>query len=126
MKKKSVNYLLSGKALAKAREKAGLTQEDLADAVDLDRVTITGWELKESFKVKEPKMAILRKLLDISNDNVLTYSPDTGGQDILNNPVLRSLVAQSEYIMERVRALEEENKRLRGGKENKPFGLNKE
>jgi hypothetical protein len=53
----------------------------------------------------------------VSADELTKYvQEETRGSDILDHPVIKSLVSQSEYIMKRVNELEEENRRLRGDK----------
>jgi transcriptional regulator with XRE-family HTH domain len=114
--KKVSNYFISGKALAAARERAGLTQNDLGKALKRNRVTINGWEQREEVTLSEPEMEVVRRVLNVSDDSVLTKSPPAPvGPDILDHPVIRSLAAQSDYIIGRVKTLEEENKKLRGG-----------
>lgn len=114
---RKISYPLkvSGKALRHYRSKVpGLRQEDVASALKISREAYVAWEKKDWASVKESQALALEKLLHV-NISVLTEDPgEEGGKpDILDHPVIRSLVAQSEYIMERVRVLEEENKRLR-------------
>jgi hypothetical protein len=57
------------------------------------------------------------RALNVSADELTKYvQEETRGSDILDHPVIKSLVSQSEYIMKRVNELEEENRRLRGDK----------
>lgn len=107
---------VSGEALAYFRNKAGLTQEQLAEKIGTTRVTVNGWEMRSevSFKDEDKKKALLGALKVNEKDLTMYLHDEKKGSDILDHPVIKSLVAQSEYIMGRVRELEEENRRLRG------------
>lgn len=109
-------FHISGKALKNARKAIdGLTQEILAGIIGIDRTTYNQWEKKESIEITKDQMEKLIKRLNVTLD-VLTYVPrgTLDGKDILDHPVIKSLVDQSNYIMGRVRELEDENRRLRG------------
>jgi len=110
---------ISGKALAFFREKAGLTQSELADIIESSRVTVTNWESKESITFKDDQAKELLKALKTTEKDITMYQQKNDqGIDILDHPVIKSLVVQSEYIMKRVNELEEENKRLRSNQKN--------
>lgn len=91
----------------------GLTQSDVADHIGIQRTTYTNWESKDTIEVDKNTYKKLLQILKI-DDNVLTNVPhETKKPDILDHPVIKSLVAQSDYIMGRVKELEEENKFLK-------------
>lgn len=119
MKNNFTNFIIYGKALAFYREKAALKQEEIANLLEKNRVTINGWEQKEKIKVTEDQMNVLTNALKVTTDE-LTRPPaqETKKPDILDHPVIKSLVAQSDYIMGRVRELEEENRLLRAKQKN--------
>jgi transcriptional regulator with XRE-family HTH domain len=103
-----------GPTLAKYREDARLTQEQLAVELGITRVTLAGWEGQVEVKLTEEQVKTLKTLLRLDDPNVLTIVPHgTEKQDVLDHPVIRSLVVQSDYIMKRVTELEEENKKLK-------------
>lgn len=118
VKKKISRLQIYGPALAECRVKAGLTQEELASELGITRVTLTGWESKTAVIITEKQAERLETLLKITRD-VLTKVPhETNEPYILDHPLIKAMVDQSKYIMERVRDLEDENKRLRGDKDN--------
>lgn len=105
--------MIYGKILAFYREKAALTQEDIAMALGNNRVTINGWEKKEKTKLTEKQVTVLTKLFKVTTNELTQIPEDIKKPDILEHPVIKSLVAQSDYIMGRVKELEEENKFLK-------------
>ena len=112
-------FIISGKALKDARTaQKGVYQSTVADAIGIQRTTYTNWEAKESIEIDRDTMRKLEKVLKVSAD-VLTQVPhETKKPDILEHPVIKSLVEQSHYIMKRVIELEEENKSLRANQKN--------
>ncbi len=77
------------------------------------RGTIAVWEKQESVEIDEKQAKGIETLLGIDID-VLTTSVRSGGeQDVLDHPVIKSLVEQSQYILKRVSQLEKENDDLR-------------
>lgn len=114
-------FIVSGAALKEARKaKKGLTQQDLAGSLGIERTTYTNWEGKESIEIDKKQMESLKKLLDVSEDMLLHVPHVTAApQYILDHPFIKAMAEQSRYIMGRVQELEIENKRLRGDKDNK-------
>jgi transcriptional regulator with XRE-family HTH domain len=116
--KKVLPLTISGKALVFYREKAGLTQTELAEKIGAVRGTVAAWEAKESITLKDKQVEAVLAALSVDREAFTLYRQEkdqvTQPADILDHPVIKSLVKQSEYIMGRVVALEEENKRLRG------------
>lgn len=110
--------MIYGKMLAYYRDKAALTQEDIALALGNNRVTINGWEKKEKTKLTEKQVIVLTKLLKVTTNELTQIPEETKKPDILEHPVIKSLVAQSDYITWRVKELEEENKMLRSKQKN--------
>lgn len=104
-----------GKSLKNARMAVkGVTQSHVADHIGIQRTTYTNWESKDTVEVDKATYKKLIQILKI-DDNVLTNVPhETKKPDILEHPVIKSLVAQSDYILKRVAELEAENRRLRG------------
>lgn len=110
---------ISGKALKRHRTKIdGLRQEDIANSLGMTRPNYNTWENKAWIEVTEKQAKALEKSLHVSIQDLTIEPKDEGsqGNDILDHPVIKSLVNQSEYIMKRVTELEEENRRLRGQK----------
>jgi transcriptional regulator with XRE-family HTH domain len=105
-------YIISGPKLAERREGRGLTQDELADLLTVSRQSIVTWEGKGSHKLSSDRMDILIKELNITPEDL---TPDLTHEetDILDHPVIKSLVSQSKYILKRVEDLERENKDLR-------------
>lgn len=56
--------------IKKAREKAGLTQKELADKLGLAQSTIAMWETENSLP-RTNKLPILAKLLNCTTDELL-------------------------------------------------------
>jgi transcriptional regulator with XRE-family HTH domain len=110
--KKFSQISIVGKKLAESREKAGLTQDDLGKLLEVNRVTVARWEGSEIVTLSEPQINIIKKALSVTTEALQKQAT----ADILDHPVIKSLVSQSEYIMTRVKELEEENRRLRGSK----------
>jgi len=111
------NISISGKLLAIYREKAGLSQEDLAKTLGVARTTVTIWERKEPIKISEKQEKVINKALNVTTDLLSVSAPtEQPKADIMDHPVIKSLVAQSEYLMKRIAELEDENKKLRSRK----------
>jgi transcriptional regulator with XRE-family HTH domain len=110
-------FNISGKALKDARKAIpGLKQIHIAKKIGISRVTYTNWEGKEFIEIDKNTAKKLEEALGVSIDVLTKVNHDNQQFDILDHPIIKSLVSQSEYIMNRVRELEEENKALRGKK----------
>ncbi len=57
------------KALKKLREKTGLTQKDIASALNIDTSTVTKWETGES-RPRAEKLPEIARLLGCSVDDL--------------------------------------------------------
>jgi transcriptional regulator with XRE-family HTH domain len=107
-------FYVSGEALRNARKaQKGLTQKDVADEIGISRETYTGWEAKASIEVDKETLEKLINVLKSTEDVITNVPRDTLEGDILDHPVIKSLVSQSKYILKRVEDLERENKDLR-------------
>lgn len=106
--------IINGIRLGEARERKKLTQEEFAEKMAITRQTVVTWEGKEELKITDEQLKSIEKLLDITlKDLTKDVTRGTSEQDILDHPVIKSLVDQSKYIMGRVRKLEEENEDLK-------------
>lgn len=108
------NIFIPGKNLAIYRKNVNLTQAEIASALGVTRVTVTGWEKQVEVELTENQAKKLETLLKTSID-VLTKVPHetSSNPDVLDHPVIKSLVEQSRYILDRVAKLEKENEDLR-------------
>lgn len=115
MKEKN-KYIISGPGLGSLRDAKGLTQEDLAEILGIARATVVTWEGKKKLKVSEKHLDLIKSTLKVTlEDLTKDVSRETISEiDLLDHPVIKSLVEQSNYIMSRVKELEDENRRLRG------------
>jgi transcriptional regulator with XRE-family HTH domain len=112
--KKVLTTMIVGSRLAEYREKAGLTQDQLGEKLGYSRTTIVNWEAKASFKVDNEVLKKIETLLKVTSKDLTDVPHGTiEGSDILDNPVVKSLAKQSDYILQRVTDLEMENKELR-------------
>lgn len=108
--------IISGEALAKYRQKAGLTQKELAEGeggLGITRVTLAGWEKQISIEIDEKQANSIKTLLGVDVDVLTNVPRGAYEQDILDHPVIKSLVDQSKYILKRVSDLERENEDLK-------------
>lgn len=109
-------FTIYGAALKQARKGVkGMTQAKLAAAIGIDRTTYNQWEAKTSIEIDRNLMELLVKELNITLDVLTNVARGTleEGQDILDHPVIKSLVDQSKYILKRVEDLEKENDNLK-------------
>jgi transcriptional regulator with XRE-family HTH domain len=75
--------LITGALFKVARESAGLTQQDLADALAADKTTVQGWETgrRPLTSARAGNLVALRtELLDLGADPTLVDSLDTAAQ----------------------------------------------
>ena len=75
--------LITGALFKVARESAGLTQQDLADALGADKTTVQGWETgrRPLTSARAGNVVALRtELLDLGADPALVDSLDTAAQ----------------------------------------------
>ena len=67
-----------GKRLKSLREKAGLTQEELAEKINLSVMSIRRWEWEQTFpRIKDIQR--LAQVLQVSEDVLLNGAPDPTG-----------------------------------------------
>ena len=68
------------KSIKTVRESAGLTQEELARAVGVDRVTVANWESGKT----EPKLSQARKIANLCGakiENMIGGNKNEGSED---------------------------------------------
>ena len=68
--------MIFAEKLVVLRKKAGLSQEDIADKLDISRQAVYKWENDQS-KPDIEKLKLLSKLFDVSIDNLLDDKEDT-------------------------------------------------
>lgn len=82
-----------GKNIYNLRKNKGLTQEQLADKINVTRQTISNWELGETYPNPE-QLKLLSKLLDISiddlieNESILKISKKQNPQEQIKNEIV--------------------------------------
>lgn len=72
-----------GERLAKLRKEKGLSQEDVADKINVTRQTVSKWELDQSLPDFD-KIVPLCKLYNISSDELLTGNIEKQDEDFNN------------------------------------------
>jgi transcriptional regulator with XRE-family HTH domain len=101
---------ISGEALAKHRQKADLTQKELAEGqggLGITRVTLAGWEKQKTVEITEKQAKSLETLLSVSID-VLTNVPHETTSELVD--LYRDLAAER---LERINELKEQVQSLR-------------
>ena len=72
-----------GERLAKLRKEKGLSQEEVADRINVTRQTVSKWELDQSLPDFE-KIIPLCKLYNITSDELLTGKVEETNEDLEN------------------------------------------
>lgn len=99
----------SGKALAFYREKAGFTQEELAEKLKTNRVTLANWEKKDKITLKDQKAMKLLSVLNVVEKELTSFEGNnTKGSDILDDPLVKSYVEQINLQREMIEILKGE------------------
>lgn len=93
---------ISGKSLAHYRDKAGYTQGELAEELGINRVTLTGWEGKESVTLTEKQASILTSLLKVTTID-LTNVPHETRNDGEMLKVYKELATERMYRIEELK-----------------------
>ena len=79
-----------GSRLRAFRKKSGLTQEQLAEAVGVNPITISWWE-NDKYLPKTQSIKALAKPLHVSEADLLNDSPDISGEWLLSITVRQEL-----------------------------------
>ena len=79
-----------GNRLRRLRKKAGLTQEQLAEAVSVNPITISWWE-NDKYLPKTQSIKALAKALGVSEADLLNDPPEKSGDWILSITVRQEL-----------------------------------
>jgi transcriptional regulator with XRE-family HTH domain len=109
LKNKFSGISISGLELAKRREKAGFTQDQLAENLGKNRVTIARWEKNASVKVSIEDLNSIKKLLNVTTEELQKNSEG----DILDNPLVKNYVEHIALQKELIDFLKKENATLR-------------
>jgi transcriptional regulator with XRE-family HTH domain len=105
--------IINGGMLAAARERQRLTQDDFAEKMGISRQTVVTWEAKTELKITSDQLKTVETCLNVTFKDLTKDVTRGTNQDILDHPVIKELVEQSQYIRDRVKKLETENANLR-------------
>ena len=95
-----------GGRLRTARRSAGLTQKQLAEALDVEAITVSRWERG----VTNPSLPRLRRIAEITETTVsdLVRAPDAATAHAVELAALREELAETRQLVDRVaRALDQ-------------------
>ena len=80
-----------GNKIAESRKKKNLTQEQLAELLNVTRQSVSRWESEQTYPDMD-KIVFLAEILDVSCDYLLTDKEvEKTGQDISRNSITRLL-----------------------------------
>ena len=100
-----------GGRLRTARRSVGLTQKQLAEALDVESITVSRWERG----VTSPSLPRLRRIAEITNTTVsdLVRAPDAATAHAVELAALREELAETRELVDRVALALEQLTRLR-------------
>jgi transcriptional regulator with XRE-family HTH domain len=89
-----------GGRLRTARRSAGLTQKQLAEALDVESITVSRWERG----VTSPSLPRLRRIAEITETTVsdLVRAPDAATAHAVELAALREELAETRELVDRV------------------------
>jgi len=101
-----MNQVNIGQRIKQRREAIGLSMQDVADKLDVNRSSVMRWENGETNKIKLPIVEKLAQILQTSPDYLMGYreaekqneGPVCTKQDVCFLPVLRSLVPEEDLF----------------------------
>jgi transcriptional regulator with XRE-family HTH domain len=105
-------FIISGTALKQARRaKEGLTQQNVADSLGIERTTYTNWEGKKKLEITAKQMETIKKVLGVAEHVLTNVSHETGtsGQELeLYKQLAIERMERIEELKEQVQSLKKE------------------
>lgn len=109
MKKNGKFVSISGMELARCREKAGFTQEEIAAKLKKNRVTVARWERNAAVRVTESDLELIKSVLGVTTEQL--QKPEQA--DLLDSPLVQNYKEHIRLQREMIDILKRENEELR-------------